>query len=139
MADNHTRGDDRMGKRRLTEKQIAAIEYLALPKRGGLTYEEIAEKVGVARSTLSEWRKNDTFNSELNKRIIQLTQDRMPEVFEAAIEGIIEDRNAAIFRTFLQAHGLLTDKVEVDTGSKGADIDAIRAEIGAIKRRDTSE
>lgn len=121
--------------RGLNEKQMAAIEYLAMPKRGGLTYDEIAENVGVARSTLSEWRKQDRFNQALNRRIVQLSQDRMADVFEAAIDGIIEDRNAAIFRTFLQAHGMLTDKVEVETKDKGADVDAIKAEIEAMRRK----
>lgn len=119
--------------KRLNEKQIAAIEFLALPKRGGLTYDEIAERVGIARSTLQEWRKNDDFNEARKKRVVQMTQDYLPEVFEAAIKGITEDRNAAILRTFLQAHGMLTEKHEIDTGKGGADIDAMRAKIEAFR------
>lgn len=119
---------------RLNEKQTAAIEFLALPKRGGLTYDEVAERVGIARSTLQEWRKDDAFISQLNRRIIQNTQEHLPEIFEAAIKGITEDRNAAIFRTFLQAHGLLTEKHEIE--SKGSvDIDAMRAKVEAHRTK----
>ena len=129
----------RLTKRRLNEKQIAAIEYLSVPKRGGLTYDEIANRVGISRSTLSEWRKDDGFNKALNKRIIQRTQDHMPDVFDAAIKGITEDRNAAIFRTFLQAHGLLTDKVEVETNKDSVDIDAMKAKIEQYRKSDVSD
>lgn len=125
--------------KRLSEKQVAAIEFLSLPKRGGLTYEQIAEEVGIARSTLQEWRKDDTFNAAINRRIIQRSQDRMPEVFEAAIDGIIEDRNAAILRTFLQAHGLLTEKVAVESTNKDTDTDAMRAEIEAFRKRNNTD
>lgn len=119
--------------KRLNEKQIAAIEFLALPKRGGLTYDEVAERVGIARSTLQEWRKDDDFNEARKKRVVQMTQDYLPEVFEAAIKGIVEDRNAAILRTFLQAHGMLTEKHEIDTGKGGADVDAMKAKIAAFR------
>lgn len=119
--------------KKLNEKQIAAIEFLALPKRGGLTYDEVAERVGIARSTLQEWRKDDVFNEARKNRVVQMTQDYLPEVFEAAIKGITEDRNAAILRTFLQAHGMLTEKHEIDTGKGGADIDAMRAKVEAFR------
>jgi len=128
-----------MSRRRLNEKQIAAIEYLALPQRGGLTYEEIAEKVGIARSTLQEWRKDETFQEARKRRIIENTQDHLPDVFEAAVKGITEDRNAAIFRTFLQAHGMLTEKHEIDTGSKTRDMDDIRAKIESMRSSDGTD
>lgn len=123
---------------KLNEKQIAAIEYLALPKRGGLTYDEIAERVGIARSTLQEWRKEDVFITQLNRRIIQNTQEHLPEIFEAAIKGITEDRNAAIFRTFLQAHGLLTEKHEIDTKAN-VDIDAMRAKVEEHRSKSSTD
>jgi|SRR5690606_18749712 len=128
-----------MVKRRLSESQLAAIEYLSLPKRGGLTYEEVAEKVGIARSTLQEWRKDDVFITALNKRIVQNTQEFLPEIFEAAVKGITEDRNAAIFRTFLQAHGLLTDKVELETSKSGADTNEMKAQIEAFRRKNATD
>lgn len=121
--------------KRLHEKQIAAIEYLALPKRGGLTYEQIAEEVGVARSTLQEWRKDDDFNEALTRRTVQITQSYLPDVLQAAFEGITEEKNAAMFRTFLQMHGLLTEKHEVETKENNAHADAVKAELERFKKR----
>ncbi|MFJ8262350.1 phBC6A51 family helix-turn-helix protein [Rummeliibacillus sp. NPDC094406] len=117
--------------KQLNEKQIAAITYLATPKRGGFTYEQIADHVGVDVRTLHRWRRNDTFNKELKRVIVSNTVDRLPEVMEAIPDIIIRDGNAAMLRTFLQAHGLLADKVEVEskTDASGIDIEAIRERL----------
>ena len=45
--------------KRLNEKQIAAIEYLSLPKRGGMTFKQIAEEVGVSEQTIHRWRSEE--------------------------------------------------------------------------------
>lgn len=116
-----------MTKRRMSDLQIAAITILALPGRGGLTYEEVADKVGVHINTLYKWRRRDDFNDELKKEIVRNTLDRMPDVMASIPDHIIKDGNAAMFRTLLQAHGLLTDKVEVEQkGDGGVNVDAIR-------------
>lgn len=129
-----------MSSRRLSEKQIAAIEILSRPKRGGMTYEQIAKEVGVAKSTLFEWKKQDYFNEALKKEIVRKTQDRLPEVFDSIIDNIIETGNAAAFRTLLQAHGMLTDKVEVNqNNSDSTKIDDIKAEIERLKQRKKSD
>ena len=82
-----------MSKRRLNEKQIAAIEYLALPKRGGLTYEQIAKEVGVNERTLNRWRNEDYFNEALNRRIVRSLSDRLPEVMASVPDHIINEGN----------------------------------------------
>lgn len=129
-----------MSKRRLNEKQIAAIEFLSLPQRGGLTYEQIAEKVGVARSTLFEWKKQEAFNDALKAEIVRKTTDRLPDMFDAILDNVIETGNAAAFRTIVQMHGLLTDKIEVDTkGNTSADISAMKAEIERIRGKRNSD
>lgn len=129
-----------MSSRRLSEKQIAAIEILSRPKRGGMTYEQIAKEVGVAKSTLFEWKKQDYFNEALKKEIVRKTQDRLPEVFDSIIDNIIETGNAAAFRTLLQAHGMLTDKVDVNHNNPDSTkIDEIKAEIERLKQRKKSD
>lgn len=129
-----------MSSRRLSEKQIAAIEILSRPKRGGMTYEQIAKEVGVAKSTLFEWKKQDYFNEALKKEIVRKTQDRLPEVFDSIIDNIIETGNAAAFRTLLQAHGMLTDKVEVNHNDPDSTkVDDIKAEIERLKQRKKSD
>ncbi|AYA77347.1 hypothetical protein DOE78_18890 [Bacillus sp. Y1] len=123
-----------MAKAKLNEKQIAAIEFLSLPKRGGMTYEEIAKEVGVAKSTLFEWKKQDAFNDALKTEIVRKTTDRLPEMFDSMLTNIIETGNAAAFRTIVQLHGMLTERVEVDNkGGNVADIDAMKAEIARMR------
>lgn len=124
-----------MAKKRLNEKQLAAIEYLALPKRGGMTYQQIAEAIGVHRDTLLRWRNDDDFNEELKKKIVRNTIDRLPEIFDSVPDHIINDGNAAMFRTLLQAHGLLTEKHEVESKSNEANVDAVKAEIERLRAR----
>jgi predicted transcriptional regulator len=119
--------------KRLSELQIAAIEYLALPQRGGLTYEEIAAKVGVSDRALRNWRNDDTFADALVKRTIMNAKEYLPEIMASIPRHIIEDGNAAMFRTYMQSIGALTDRVEVDAKGAGVDMDAIRAQIAALK------
>lgn len=118
---------------KLNDKQYAAIAILSQPKRAGLTYDQVAEQVGVSRTTLSEWRKRDDFNEELKRQIMRDTIDRLPEVMASVPDHIIKDGNAAMLRTLLQAHSLLTEKVEVSDGTKDADVDAIKAEIERMR------
>jgi len=118
---------------KLNDKQYAAIAILSQPKRGGLTYDQVAEQVGVSRTTLAEWRKRDDFNDELKRQIMRDTIERLPEVMASIPDHIINDGNAAMFRTLLQAQGLLTEKVEVATQSTGSDIDAIKADIERMR------
>ena len=119
--------------KRLTEKQLAAITILAQPQRAGLTYEQIAERVGVSRQTLHEWRKDQKFNDELKKEIVRNTIEDLPAIMASVPQHIIKDGNAALFRTLLQAHGLLTEKVEVANVGNDADAEAIKAEIERMK------
>lgn len=129
-----------MAKRRLNEKQMAAIAILAQPKRAGMTYDEIAKEVGVARSTLFEWKKQDVFIQALKEEIVRNTLDRLPEVLDSIPDHIIRDGNAALLRILMQAHGLLTEKVEVESkGTESADLDAMRAEIERFRKERQSE
>lgn len=122
--------------RKLSAEQYAAIALLALPKRGGMTYEEVATEVGVSRDTLRRWRNDDRFNDELKRTIMRNTIDRLPEIMESIPDHIINDGNAAMFRTLLQAHSLLTEKHEVSTKNEdNTDIDEMKAQIEAFKKR----
>ena len=120
----------------LNEKQYAAIAILAQPNRGGLKYDEVAERVGVSRQTLYEWRKDDAFNDELKRQIMRNTLDRLPDVMASIPDHSINDGNAAMFRTLLQAHGMLTDKVEVEAkGGQATDVSQMKAEIERMRQR----
>lgn len=117
---------------KLSSEQYAAIALLSLPKRNGMTYEQVSEQVGIDVRTLYRWRSDDRFNDELKRKIMRDTLDRLPEVQASIPDHIINDGNAAMYRTMMQSLGLLTDKVEVETTQKGAvDIEAIRERLKA--------
>ena len=128
-----------MAKRKLNELQLQAIALLAQPQRGGMTYEEIAKKVGVSRQTLYEWRNMDEFNEELKKQVLRNSVEYLPDMYAAVPRHVIEEGNAALFRTFLQSLGMLTEKVEVNTPDEKVDIDSIKAEIERLRRRERKD
>lgn len=129
-----------MSKRRLNEKQIAAIEYLSMPKRGGMTYEQIAEQVGVTERQLYNWRQDDAFMDAVVKRTIKRAAEHLPDIMDSVPRHIIEDGNAAMLRTYMQSIGALTDKIEIDSkGNAGDDVDKIREEIEKFRKQNGND
>jgi transcriptional regulator with XRE-family HTH domain len=122
--------------KRLTDKQYAAIAILATPARSGLTYDEVAERVGVSRQALYEWRNQDAFNDEMKKQVLRNAVEYLPDMFASIPKHVIEDGNAALFRTYIQSLGMLTEKVEVESKNAGAtDIDVMKAEIERMRQQ----
>lgn len=117
----------------LNEKQHAAITILSQPRRAGMTYQQVADEIGISVRTLVRWRNNPEFNEELKRVVISKTIDRLPEVLEAIPDMILKDRNAAMVKVFLQMHGVLNDKIELNHKAAqqdgGVDIEAIRARL----------
>ncbi|MEC3678162.1 phBC6A51 family helix-turn-helix protein [Bacillus velezensis] len=125
--------------RKLSEKQIAAIEFLAQPNRGGMTYDQIADEVGVTRQTLHNWRNNDDFYEELKRRIKKESAERMPDIIASIPDHIINDGNAAMLRTYMQWHDMLTERTEVDVKNDGSNIADIKAEIERLRAQRKTE
>lgn len=124
-----------MPRKKLNELQYAAVALLALPQRGGMTYDEIAEKVGVSRQTLYEWRNQDAFNDELKKQVLRNAVEHLPDMYAAVPRHVIEEGNAALFRTYIQSLGMLTEKVEVESkDGNAANIDEMKAEIERMRK-----
>ncbi|WP_061564910.1 phBC6A51 family helix-turn-helix protein [Heyndrickxia coagulans] len=124
-----------MPRKKLSEKQYAAIALLALPKRGGMTYDEIAERVGVSRQALYEWRNQDAFNEEVKKQVLRNAVEHLPDMYAAVPRHVIEEGNAALFRTYLQSLGMLTEKVEVENkDGSAASVDEMKAEIERLRK-----
>ena len=129
-----------MSKRRLNEKQIAAIEYLSLPKRGGMTYAEVAELVGVTERQLYNWRQDEDFMDAVVKRTIRKAAEYLPDIMASVPKHIIEDGNAAMLRTYMQSIGALTDKIEIDSKDSSAeDVDKMRAEIERFRKQNGND
>lgn len=122
--------------KRLETHHAIAIQYLALPKRGGKTMEEIATECGVSRRALYDWLKDPLFDRELKKEIVRQTTARLPEIMESLADAVLTDHNAAAAKLLLQVNGMLTEKVEVETkSSEASDVSALQARIDEYKRK----
>lgn len=119
----------------LTADQLVAIDWLAKPKKGGKTYEEIAAICNVTSRTLENWRKKPEFDAEFRRAVKRVNDVRLPELVESLAEIAITDRNAAMAKLALQVGGILTDSVEVTTkGGEDTDIEALKLRLAALKR-----
>lgn len=123
-----------MAIKRLNTEHYIAIKWLAMPKRGGLTMEEVAKECGVARSTLYEWKKDPLFDRELNAEIVREGKSRLPEVIQNMYAVAAETENAAMAKLVLQLNGMLTERHDVTTndGRQGIDYDALDDELAAF-------
>lgn len=120
----------------LNADQYVAIEWLSQPKRGGKTYEEIAEICGVHPNTIANWRKDRAFDTELKRAIVRTNSDRLPEMVASLADIAIRDGNAAMAKLALQVNGMLTDNVEVTTRTEeGTDVAALKERILALQMR----
>lgn len=121
---------------RLEAHHLIAINYLALPRRGGLTMQQIADEAQVSRQTVYDWLDNPVFAAELKKRMIRNTRDAMPNMINEAMKGVTEDRNAAMFKLFLEMNDMLANDINVgDKLDEAGDLDAVKARIAEFERR----
>lgn len=123
--------------RALTAGQITAIQHLSLPKAERPSVDKIAEEVGVSRSTIYAWQKDPDFIAELKAQIVRNNVGELPELVGALTRMALEDKSAAMAKLALQVHGMLTDKVEVQTQAspQTTDVEALRLRIEAMKAR----
>ena len=121
---------------RLSTEHYIAINYLALPRRGGRTMQQVADECGVSRQTLYNWLDDRTFDAELKKRIIRNTRDKLPEVTNSMVNAVTEDHNAAMAKLVLQMNDMLTDPINVgDKLDSTGDIEAMQQRIQEYKDR----
>jgi DNA-binding phage protein len=124
---------------RLRAEHLIAIQFLALPKKGRFTMQQIAEKCGVSRQTLYEWLKMPIFESELKKQMIRNTRERLPEAIASMVDHVVNDGNAAMMKLLLQMNDMLTDKVSVEQKLTNAgDVDAMKQRIEEFKNKELS-
>jgi hypothetical protein len=109
-----------MALKQLNAEHYTAISLLSLPKSQRPLIKDIAAECGVTEQSIYNWKKDPLFERELKRQIVRNTIDRLPDVFDKVPDIIIEQGNAAMFKTLLQAHDMLTDKVEVETKTSGA-------------------
>jgi transposase-like protein len=124
----------------LKPEQIEAIKYLAQPKQGGLTHEQIAEKVGVSRQTLFNWRQSVHFTDEIKREINRNTMHRIPDVIDSLLTQATKENqpSAKAAELLLKTVSMLNDQLTIEDRSKkdenkATDIDAMKAEIERMK------
>lgn len=121
--------------RYLNDNQYKAIGLLLEGKKNV----EIADELGVHRNTVTNWLKDDFFQSELRQAATRHSQSRLGELVSVMYDAAINDRSAAMAKLLLQMQGMLTDKVNVNqtiTKKEGfVDYDAIDDEIAAFAKR----
>ena len=98
-------------RKTLSAKQLEAIEFLM--DNPDLSYEAAAEMLGIARKTLYNWRHNELFKNELDRRL----KDRWKDSERLAIDTMINlckigDFKAAKYILDYQGYGA-PNKVEV--------------------------
>lgn len=98
----------------LTAKQRKAVELLI---NSTMTYQEIADEVGVNRKTLYDWRHEPQFTS-FQEEYQRLKQEQWLATVEAARRGALklcEDGNQKMIEFIMKNDGLNpTQKVEAD-------------------------
>lgn len=126
-----------MALKRLNTEHLTAINYLALPNKGGKTNDEIAKICGVSRQSIQNWRNDPLFERELKKQMVRNSQDRLPELIESLSEIAIRDGNAAMAKLALQINGMLVDKVEVESkdATNKIDFEEIDKDIASFEER----
>lgn len=126
-----------MALKRLNTEHLTAINYFALPNKGGKTNDEIAKICGVSRQSIQNWRNDPLFERELKKQMVRNSQDRLPELIESLSEIAIRDGNAAMAKLALQINGMLVDKVEVEAKDANNKInyDELDKDIASFEER----
>lgn len=97
-------------RKSLTTEQSIVLNYLALPKQGGLTTQEIANIAGVHVRTIFKWKNNPLFSAELKKRIIKESSKYLPDLMNAMIDAVVEDHNAQAAKLILEMNDMLPTK-----------------------------
>lgn len=124
-------------KPKLTQQQLEAIDLLVTKNYDArMTMQKIAEKVGVSRKTLFNWRKIPEFNDEYLKVAMEVNRSSMP-IALAWMSRTIESPKAKdstklkIAELLMKQQGELKD-VQESTVSVDADIDSIIADFKSL-------
>lgn len=127
--------------KQFSEKQVTAIGILAMPNRGGLSFEEVADKAGISERQLHRWRKKPEFKQAVIDQSLANVKEVIPNVLSAHTKQA-ESGNVKAIELFYKLFGLLVDKQEitqdVTTRDKGNEdlsneLDDIRNLIEDIK------
>lgn len=117
-----------------TEKQITAIGILAMPNRGGLTFEEVAEKSGIGIRQFHRWRKQPEFKQAIIEQSLANVKEVMPNVLSAHTKQA-ESGNIKAIELFYKLFGLLVEKQEIsqEVTSRDKGNEVLESELSDIR------
>ena len=116
------------------ERQRLAIQLLALPGKGRLSYEQIAEQVGVSIRQFYRWRHMEAFKDAVVQTAMANLKDELPEVFAANLKQA-KGGNAKHIELLYKLMGMMIDKQEVQVEEKLQDNASVRNDIEAMRER----
>jgi transcriptional regulator with XRE-family HTH domain len=126
----------------LKPEQYEAIKYLAQPKRGGLTQQQIADKVGTTRNSLYRWRQDVNFTDELKREISRNTMQHIPDILDSLIKQATKETQPSTkaAELVLKTVSMLNDRLEIEDRSKAQtvptnDIEHMKAEIERMRNQ----
>lgn len=102
----------------------------------GMTYQEIANEVGVSKNTVYRMIKNDSETKELLKdmhrdyrdEILDLAINEIKEIFLS--EEVSTGLKTTLIPTALKFTGAMVDKVEIEKKEPEMDLEALYKEFG---------
>lgn len=122
----------------LSNQQLAAIELLADPS---MTQKDVAAQIGVHQNSITNWKKNAEFQTELRKQVVRASRNGAPKVL-AAMEREAMKGNAAAAKLYLQAVGYLDNReaAEVEqTKSRTLSMEELQARLAKYRKQREDE
>ncbi len=93
-------------KKVFNERHLKAIELLA---NGNLTYNEVADAVGVTSFALREWRKDPEFQEQVRKECRDLLKESEPSLYQIALQQAHKTGSAQHLKLLLERIERLED------------------------------
>lgn len=102
-----------MGKRKkkLSVRQLRAIDILASPEGVNMKNDDVGEKVGVTGKTISNWKSDPMFQDALQNRIRKYAASLLPYAWECLKERMPKDTQA--LKLYYQLLGEYKEQMEV--------------------------
>lgn len=91
VNDSHVKKEVK-GRTGLTLQQEEAIALIIQRDVNGLTYQEIADKVGADQSTVWRWRKSKKFNDVLLEQSEEVQRNFLSEAYTSLRKMLSDDR-----------------------------------------------
>ncbi|SHE66595.1 Helix-turn-helix of insertion element transposase [Seinonella peptonophila] len=117
------------GERKLLDTRHRKVMLMLL--EGGRTMQQIADEIGVNRTTIYTWIGRPDFKREYNNMVISETKSQLSDVLQSMVDAAVEDRSAAAAKIILEANEVLGKKEDskIEVHNNTVDVTELRARI----------